>query len=143
MTWGMLFDGPAAIYHQHMASDELGFVRSKIDRSGGDILRPADTTPGGHVQHLLAQFWNVQTPACHRRLNHAGADRVYPDMVGCVIQRQRTSERDNSALRGVISSPCGEGHEPGSRRNIDNRTTSLCQHLPNGGTGDPKHAADI
>lgn len=50
----LLFDYPTAIYDQHVPCDEIGFIRSKVDRSGCDVFRAANTSPGSHINNLLA-----------------------------------------------------------------------------------------
>src|SRR5205807_7408212 len=49
-----LFDYPTAIYNQHVPRDEIGFIRSKVDRGCCDILRATNTSPRSHSDNLLA-----------------------------------------------------------------------------------------
>src|SRR6266700_5411052 len=49
-----LIDCPTPIYNQHVPCDEIGLVRSKVDRSCCDIFRLANTSPGSHINNLLA-----------------------------------------------------------------------------------------
>ena len=64
-----------------------------------------------------------------RRVDGAGADGVDPDPVGDVVDRERTRQRDDGALRGAVGSAVAEADQRRDRGDVHDRAAAAGRHV--------------
>src|SRR6476620_789322 len=102
-----LLRGHPAVGHDDAAGDERRFVRGEEQRDFGALAwlaRPADRLDRVDCRLPLAQAAaHLRMGVVDRRIDPARCDRVAPDALLRVVERDPLAEHDDRALRGRIN----------------------------------------
>src|SRR5882757_1914527 len=122
--------GVAAIHRESMADDETGARAAKPKNRRGDFFGAAQPADRLVLYQRGDGFWLCfKHRSEHRRLDDAGAYRVYPDSLVGVFEPGAFRQAEHAVLGGAIDASPGDSDETADRRAVHDGAASLLAHL--------------
>ena len=111
----------------------------------GDLFRFAEASDGFLRHHPPHDFWIVilRDESGHRRVDHSRTDRVDADALGGIVESGAPRQTNHCVLARRICAATSGTLQAADRGTIDDRATSLRQHLAKFALHAVPHAAQI
>src|SRR6185312_658250 len=124
--------GPTAVNVQDVTSDEPRRILSKEHDCTLKVLWLPQAPHWRAADAVFPRLWRGIEDLIHqlRAIEVRRRNRVYPDVLPRIFDREHARARVHSALRRVVpGSPVFTPHLPEDRTDVDDRAASLLKHL--------------